>query len=57
MDPAVIAQAFEQTGVPSQNVPNQHQALQTLVEAPEQIAIITGSFYLLSQIRNNEHLV
>jgi dihydrofolate synthase / folylpolyglutamate synthase len=57
MDPAVIAQAFEQGGVASQSVPNQHQALQTLMEAPEPIAIITGSFYLLSQIRNNEHLV
>jgi dihydrofolate synthase/folylpolyglutamate synthase len=52
MDPQVLAQAFD-TGLPVQVISEPDAAIRALMETPEQIGIITGSFYLLSQVRNN----
>jgi dihydrofolate synthase/folylpolyglutamate synthase len=57
MDPEELASAFRQAGVEAQSLPDEHEALEALVDGSEEVCIITGSFYLLGQIRNNEHLV
>lgn len=58
MDPEILAKAFETHGASDVIcLPDQHVAYKSLLAAPERICIITGSFYLLSQIRNNEQLV
>jgi dihydrofolate synthase/folylpolyglutamate synthase len=58
MDPKRLAQAFRTSGVSHvENIADQRAAYQALLAAPEKVCIITGSFYLLGQIRNNEHLV
>jgi dihydrofolate synthase/folylpolyglutamate synthase len=58
MDPAILSAAFVDAGAAAvQTIPNYHIALQALLNGTDDICIITGSFYLLSQIRNNEHLV
>lgn len=55
MDPAGLAEAFKAAGVDHvESIPDQQAALQSLVNGPETICLIIGSFYLLSQIRNNE---
>jgi len=38
-------------------IPDQHIALQALMDAPDKIVVITGSFYLLSQLRKNERII
>jgi dihydrofolate synthase/folylpolyglutamate synthase len=52
MDPQVLAQAFDQH-LPVQVIVDPLAAMRALLQAPEQVGIITGSFYLLSEIRNN----
>ena len=52
MDPVVLAKAFNGR-VPTQVIPDSSDALRALLQAPESVGIITGSFYLLSEIRNN----
>ncbi len=39
------------------SIADQNEAFQALLTTPEKVCIITGSFYLLSQIRNNGQLV
>jgi len=57
MDSEVLAQAFRSAGVAHvENIPDNQAAFQALVTAPEDVCVITGSFYLIGQIRNNEHL-
>jgi dihydrofolate synthase/folylpolyglutamate synthase len=57
MDPEALAQAFRSAGTtPIEVMPDQHKAFEALLAAPEQTCVITGSFYLLGQIRNNEGL-
>lgn len=56
MNPQVLVQAFRGSGVTVEVIPDQRKAFQALVRGPEKVCIITGSFYLLSQIRNNEGL-
>jgi dihydrofolate synthase/folylpolyglutamate synthase len=57
MDPETLAQAFRSADTtPVEVIPDQHKAFAALLAAPEQTCVITGSFYLLSQIRNNEDL-
>ena len=57
MNAAVLAEAFRNGGAAHvESIPGQQAAFQALMSAPEDIRVITGSFYLLSQIRNNEHL-
>jgi dihydrofolate synthase/folylpolyglutamate synthase len=57
MDTIILLEAFKKAGLNVSNIPDQHQAYQELINGPEEVCVITGSFYLLGQIRNNEHLV
>jgi dihydrofolate synthase/folylpolyglutamate synthase len=57
MDSERLAKAFMDSGVEAESEPDQHLAYQKLLKGPEKICIITGSIYLLGQIRNNESLV
>jgi dihydrofolate synthase/folylpolyglutamate synthase len=56
MDPEPLAEAFREAGKTPRIITDQHEAFRALLDAPESIAVITGSFYLLHQIRNNENL-
>jgi dihydrofolate synthase/folylpolyglutamate synthase len=52
-----LAKKFSIAGtVPVASVHDQRQAFQALMSGPEKVVIVTGSFYLLGQIRNNEGL-
>lgn len=51
MEPAVLAEAFE--GIPVQVERDPQVATRMLLQDSGSVGIITGSFYLLSQIRNN----
>jgi dihydrofolate synthase/folylpolyglutamate synthase len=56
-DPEALAETFRQAGVTAVTAePDSHAAYQQLLAAPEPVGVITGSFYLLSQIRNREDL-
>lgn len=56
-NPQVLAQLFAQAGVPNiQILSDHHAAYEALLAAPEKVCIMTGSFYLLSQMRELEHL-
>ena len=50
MDPNELAEAFNNI-VPTRSIPNQNDAYQTLLYVESEVVIITGSFYLLSQLR------
>ncbi len=55
MSPSALAAAFEVAGAREvQSIAEPRPALQALLDGSESICIITGSFYLISQIRNNE---
>lgn len=55
MEPEELAEAFRQAGLKNaQAIPDRKEAFQAMLDAPEQMCVITGSFYLLNQIRNNE---
>lgn len=54
MDPRELAQAFEQAGNHATVISDANQAFKQLLAAPEQVVIVIGSFYFLSQIRNNK---
>lgn len=56
MEPAPIAEAFAKHGVLAHSIADQKKALQVLLESPENVCIITGSFYLLSQLRTRQLL-
>jgi dihydrofolate synthase/folylpolyglutamate synthase len=57
LDPEVLAQALRAGGAANvETIEDSRQAFQALMAAPEELCVITGSFYLLGQIRNNEHL-
>lgn len=55
MDPHELAAAFNNS-IPTEVVPNQDEAYNVLLVSPEPVCIITGSFYLLSQLRNKKDL-
>ena len=58
IDPAELSQIFKNAGVQNVDVePDRQRAYQKLLAADNKIGIITGSFYLLSQLRASEHLV
>jgi len=58
MDADVLARAFRAGGAANVESITDHQAaFRALLASPEEICVITGSFYLLGQIRNNEQLV
>lgn len=56
-DPQQIVHELEQIGVKARAIADQDAALEALLETTEDIAIITGSFYLLSQLRKSKLLV
>ncbi len=56
MNPDVLGQAFASIGQPVQIIGNPDEALATLLDSSHSLLVITGSFYLLSQIRNNKLL-
>ncbi len=52
MNPEVFAESLQHSGATKvQIVPDQRLAYDTLMSLPEPVCIITGSFYLLSQLR------
>jgi len=58
IDPQVLAKVFRrQAGLQVESMADQHIAFQALLAAPETVCIITGSFYLLSQLRKNERIL
>ena len=57
IDPRELAKTFQAAGVSDlELIADQHAAYQKLLAGPEDVCIITGSFYLLSQLRQKEHL-
>jgi len=57
IDPTILAEAFRAAGVLNvESIDDQQTACQTLLNLPDKILVITGSFYLLGQIRNNGYL-
>ncbi len=57
IDPTVLSAIFEQAGAANVTaIADHHQAYQQLLAGPEEVVIVTGSFYLLSQIRASEGL-
>ena len=54
MDPAILAKAFQTMGKTVELIPDAAEAYRALLVLPEPVLVVTGSFYLLSQIRNNE---
>lgn len=58
MDSEVLGAALREAGAKNlQIIPDQHAALEALLDAPERVCVITGSFYLLSRVRNDKLLV
>jgi dihydrofolate synthase/folylpolyglutamate synthase len=58
MDPALLADALRHAGVAEvQVLDDQHKAVKMALKSAAGIIVITGSFYMLSQIRNNEYLL
>jgi len=56
MDPEVLAEALRHAGAQSvQVVPDLRMAYDTLMQNPAIIKVVTGSFYLLSQLRRELH--
>lgn len=54
MDPEVLGNAFKEAGTKEISViPDMRQAYASLLDSPEDVCLITGSFYLLNQVRNN----
>jgi len=53
--PDELAAAFEGL-VPAKSIADQRAAYQELLNGPEEVLVITGSIYMLGQIRNNENL-
>lgn len=52
IDPELLAAAFrEQSKVPVETIIDHRAAFEALLASPEKVCIVTGSFYLLSQIR------
>lgn len=56
-NPNELAQAFKSAGKEVEIIPDQAEAYHSLLASPQSELVITGSFYLLSQIRNNKNLV
>lgn len=53
LDPAMLAKEFQAQGIDAQVIPDQMKALKALLQAPDTVVVITGSFYLLSQLRRS----
>jgi dihydrofolate synthase/folylpolyglutamate synthase len=58
MPAEALAEAFRVAGTPKvEAITDHNEAVEALMKVPEDICLITGSFYLISQVRNNQHLV
>lgn len=58
MDPDILGKAFKNSSdeLLVDVIVDQHEAYQALLNSSGEIKVITGSFYLIAQIRNNEHI-
>ncbi len=57
-DPEIVGASLEEAGAKQVEViPDQHEAVEALLDSPEEVCVVTGSFYLLGWIRNNKQLV
>ena len=56
MDPDDLAKSFNGK-LPVEVLPDSSDAVRAALAVPESVVVLTGSFYLLSQIRNNNVLV
>jgi dihydrofolate synthase/folylpolyglutamate synthase len=57
MDPIKLAEAFKASGLDHVDcIPNQKLAVNELLMGPEEVYLVTGSLYLLGQLRNNKLL-
>lgn len=57
VDPAKLSKALKEAGMNDVKlIPDQHQAYESLLGSPAKICLITGSFYLLSELRGREGL-
>jgi dihydrofolate synthase/folylpolyglutamate synthase len=54
LDAQLLADEFKKAGIEAIAIPNQQAALQALLNEPGDMAVITGSFYLLSQLRKSK---
>jgi folylpolyglutamate synthase/dihydropteroate synthase len=53
MDPEILSKEFKKAGKDNELIKDPTKAYQALQNSSEEVLIVTGSFYLLSQIRNN----
>ena len=54
MDPQILAEAFRAENVPTEVIEDPKQAFKALLASKQPVCLVTGSFYLLGQIRNNK---
>ena len=54
MDPAKLATAFLSQGFQAEAIADQKAAVRAMLDDPNPVGVITGSFYLLSQIRGSK---
>ncbi len=57
MDAEELAKEFITQGLKTKVVPDHQEALRILLKCPEDVLLITGSFYLLGQIRRDDILL
>jgi folylpolyglutamate synthase/dihydropteroate synthase len=57
IDPVALAEIFRRAGATQVvTIPDMHEAYRALLASPDKICVVTGSFYLLSQLRSEEGL-
>lgn len=57
MEAGILASSLRDAGAKHvQTIPDQREAFKALLAAPEKVCVVTGSFYLIGQLRNNEKL-
>jgi dihydrofolate synthase/folylpolyglutamate synthase len=57
-DPEIVGASLLEAGAGQvEIIPNQNEAVEALLNSPEEVCVVTGSFYLLGRIRNNKQLV
>lgn len=58
IDPQLLAEAFaDLPDVPVELFVDQHTAFTRMLSGSEEVCLVTGSFYLLSQLRKNERII
>ncbi len=57
-DPEIVGASLREAGAQQiEVVPDQNEAVKALLNSPDEVCVVTGSFYLLGWIRNNKQLV